>query len=197
MSGNPDKPRPPTPTSPKAEPAPSSFTDHKLVLSFDSDLHHIMRLKSTKTIDPTALDAPVTLERKQMTPCTRPTIVPETAMIDPRGGGVRNKQKLFNKKTKQLHLENEEQSQRNEIESEPWVLEDYNGQKSWTGELEDGQQASYYVFVPSDDGFKAIKADNWYKFNPNIQRASLTAEEAGGVQSEEKKEEEDEEEENK
>ncbi|KAG0206718.1 hypothetical protein BGX28_001863 [Mortierella sp. GBA30] len=108
----------------------------------------------------------------------QPTTGADMALIAPYGGGVRNKQMLFKKRTKQVYLANEEERKKKEIESAPWVLEDYDGQNTWTGQLEGGQQANYYLFVFSDDGFKVVRADKWYKFNPKIQYATLTAEEA-------------------
>ncbi|KAF9273343.1 hypothetical protein BGZ68_001594 [Mortierella alpina] len=108
----------------------------------------------------------------------QPATGADMALIAPFGGGVRNKQMLFKKRTKQVYLANEEERKKKEIESAPWVLEDCDGQNTWTGQLEGGQQANYYVFVFSDDGFKVVKADKWYKFNPKIPYATLTAEEA-------------------
>ncbi|KAF9934334.1 hypothetical protein FBU30_002473 [Linnemannia zychae] len=101
-----------------------------------------------------------------------------TALIAPYGGGVRNKQMLFKKRTRQIYIANEDERKKKEIEAAPWVLDDYDGQNNWTGQLEGGQGANYVLFVFAEDGFKVVPADKWYKFSPKLQYATLTAEEA-------------------
>ncbi|KAG0370884.1 hypothetical protein BC939DRAFT_505853 [Gamsiella multidivaricata] len=107
-----------------------------------------------------------------------PTTGADTSLIAPYGGGVRNKQMLFKKRTRQIYIANEEERKKKEIEAAPWVVEDYDNQNNWTGQLEGGQHANYVLFLFSDDGFKVVPADKWYKFTPKIQYATLTAEEA-------------------
>ncbi|KAF9972757.1 hypothetical protein BGZ65_009633, partial [Modicella reniformis] len=107
-----------------------------------------------------------------------PTTGADTSLIAPYGGGVRNKQMLFKKRTRQIYIANEEERKKKEIESAPWVIEDYDSQNNWTGQLEGGQHANYVLFVFAADGFKVVPADKWYKFTPKIQYATLTAEEA-------------------
>ncbi|KAF8935542.1 hypothetical protein BGZ58_004944 [Dissophora ornata] len=102
----------------------------------------------------------------------------DTSLIAPYGGGVRNKQMLFKKRTRQIYIANEEERKKKEIEAAPWVVEDYDSQNNWTGQLEGGQHANYVLFLFSDDGFKVVPADKWYKFTPKIQYTTLTAEEA-------------------
>ncbi|KAG0242595.1 hypothetical protein B0O80DRAFT_447678 [Mortierella sp. GBAus27b] len=102
----------------------------------------------------------------------------DTTLIAPYGGGVRNKQMLFKKRTRQIYIANEEERKKKEIEAAPWVIEDDDAQNTWTGQLEGGQHANYVLFVFSTDGFKVVPADKWYKFTPKIQYATLTAEEA-------------------
>ncbi|KAF9910660.1 hypothetical protein EC991_005966 [Linnemannia zychae] len=101
-----------------------------------------------------------------------------TALIAPYGGGVRNKQMLFKKRTRQIYIANEEERKKKEIESAPWVLDDYDGQNNWTGQLEGGQGANYVMFVFAEDGFKVVPADKWYKFSHKLGYTTLTAEEA-------------------
>ncbi|KAG0303389.1 hypothetical protein BGZ98_006704 [Dissophora globulifera] len=112
------------------------------------------------------------------TPGAAPTTGADTSLIAPYGGGVRNKQMLFKKRTRQIYIANEEERKKKEIEAAPWVIEDYDSQNNWTGQLEGGQHANYVLFLFSDDGFKVVPADKWYKFTPKIQYATLTAEEA-------------------
>ncbi|GJJ74418.1 transcription initiation factor TFIIF subunit alpha [Entomortierella parvispora] len=102
----------------------------------------------------------------------------DTTLIAPYGGGVRNKQMLFKKRTRQIYLANEDERKKKEIESAPWVVEDYDHQNSFTGQLEGGQHANYVLFVFAADGFKVVPADKWYKFSSKLQYATLTAEEA-------------------
>ncbi|KAG0226721.1 hypothetical protein BGW41_004103 [Actinomortierella wolfii] len=102
----------------------------------------------------------------------------DISLIAPYGRGVINKQMLFKKRTKQVFLANEEERRKKEIESAPWVIEDYDSQNVFTGQLEGGQHAQYMLFVFSDDGFKVVPADKWYKFSPKIQYPTLTSEEA-------------------
>jgi len=102
----------------------------------------------------------------------------DTTLIAPYGGGVRNKQMLFKKRTRQIYLANEDERKKKEIESAPWVVEDYDHQNSFTGQLEGGQHANYVLFVFAEDGFKVVPADKWYKFSSKLQYATLTAEEA-------------------
>ncbi|KAG0381123.1 hypothetical protein BGX24_009952 [Mortierella sp. AD032] len=101
-----------------------------------------------------------------------------TALIAPYGGGVRNKQMLFKKRTRQIYIANEEERKKKEIESAPWVLDDYDSQNNWTGQLEGGQGANYVLFVFAEDGFKVVPADKWYKFSHKLGYTTLTAEEA-------------------
>ncbi|KAG0050380.1 hypothetical protein BGZ83_004845 [Gryganskiella cystojenkinii] len=108
----------------------------------------------------------------------KPATGADTALIAPYGGGVRNKQMLFKKRTRQIYLANEDERKKKEIESAPWVVEEDDGQNSFTGQLEGGQHADYVLFVFTDDGFKVVPADKWYKFSSKIQYATLTAEEA-------------------
>ncbi|KAI1309983.1 hypothetical protein EDD11_003932 [Mortierella claussenii] len=107
-----------------------------------------------------------------------PTTGADTSLIAPYGGGVRNKQMLFKKRTRQIYIANEEERKKKEIEAAPWVVEDYDSKNNWTGQLEGGQHANYVLFVFSDDGFKVVPADKWYKFSPKIPYTTLTAEEA-------------------
>ncbi|KAF9583432.1 hypothetical protein BGW38_009490 [Lunasporangiospora selenospora] len=111
-------------------------------------------------------------------PGVAPTTGADMTKIAPFGGGVRNKQMLFKKRTRQIYIANEEERRKKEIESAPWVVEDYDNQNVWTGQLEGGQHANYVLFVFTDDGFKVVPADKWYKFSPKLQYATLTAEEA-------------------
>ncbi|KAF7728149.1 hypothetical protein EC973_006664 [Apophysomyces ossiformis] len=102
----------------------------------------------------------------------------DTSLIAPMGGATRNKQMLFKKRTKQIFLAKEDTRELKEQEQKPWVLEDYDGQNSFTGTLEGGQRSDYVFFVLSDNGFKVVPVDRWYKFQPKRNYRTLTLEEA-------------------
>jgi transcription initiation factor TFIIF subunit alpha len=107
-----------------------------------------------------------------------PTPGADMALIAPFGGGARNREMLFKKRTRQIYIGKDDERQKKEIESAPWVVEDYDSKNTWTGQLEGGQHANYVLFVFSDDGFKVVPADKWYTFTPKIPYTTLTAEEA-------------------
>ena len=73
----------------------------------------------------------------------------DTSLIAPLGGATRNKQMLFKKRTKQIYLAKEDTRQLKEEEHKPWILEDYDGQNSFTGTYEGGQRSDYVFFVVS------------------------------------------------
>ncbi|RUP44765.1 hypothetical protein BC936DRAFT_149039 [Jimgerdemannia flammicorona] len=102
----------------------------------------------------------------------------DTTLIAPLGGATRNKQMLFKKRTKQIFLAKEDTRKIKEQEQKPWVLEDYDGQNTWLGTLEGGQQAHYVLFVFSDNGFKVVPVSRWYNFQAKIGYQTLSLEEA-------------------
>lgn len=71
----------------------------------------------------------------------------DTSLIAPLGGATRNKQMLFKKRTKQIYLAKEDTREIKEQEHRPWILEDYDGQNSFTGTYEGGQRSDYMFFV--------------------------------------------------
>ncbi|KAJ1974613.1 transcription factor IIF subunit tfg1 [Dimargaris cristalligena] len=120
-----------------------------------------------------------------------PTAKVDTSLIAPHGGAIRNKQMLFKKRTKQIFLADEKMRKLREVESKPWLLEDFDHQELWTGSLEGGQKSSYVMFVLIEDGFKIIPADKWYKFHPKLQYATLSIDEAEDELKRSQKEESD------
>lgn len=73
----------------------------------------------------------------------------DTSLIAPLGGATRNKQMLFKKRTKQIYLAKEDARELKEQEHKPWILEDYDGQNSYTGSYEGSQRSDYVFFVVS------------------------------------------------
>ncbi|KAI9354476.1 hypothetical protein BD770DRAFT_392424 [Pilaira anomala] len=102
----------------------------------------------------------------------------DTSLIAPLGGATRNKQMLFKKRTKQIYLAKEDTRELKEQEHRPWILEDYDSQNSFNGTLEGGQRSDYMFFVLSNNGFKVMPVDRWYKFQPKRNFKTLTLEEA-------------------
>ncbi|KAG2237307.1 hypothetical protein BDF21DRAFT_442935 [Thamnidium elegans] len=102
----------------------------------------------------------------------------DTSLIAPLGGATRNKQMLFKKRTKQIYLAKEDTRELKEQEHRPWILEDYDSHNSFNGTLEGGQRSDYMFFVLSDNGFKVMPVDRWYKFQPKRNFKTLTLEEA-------------------
>jgi transcription initiation factor TFIIF subunit alpha len=85
----------------------------------------------------------------------------DTSLIAPLGGATRNKQMLFKKRTKQIYLAKEDTREIKEQEHRPWILEDYDGQNSFTGTYEGGQRSDYMFFVLT---VKKKKQYNWLFF---------------------------------
>ncbi|KAI7853341.1 hypothetical protein BDC45DRAFT_510987 [Circinella umbellata] len=102
----------------------------------------------------------------------------DTSLIAPLGGATRNKQMLFKKRTKQIYLAKEDTRQLKEEEHRPWILEDYDGQNSFTGTYEGGQRSDYVFFVVSGNDFKVVPVDRWYRFQAKRNFRTLTLEEA-------------------
>ncbi|CAO3649535.1 unnamed protein product [Cunninghamella blakesleeana] len=111
----------------------------------------------------------------------------DTSLIAPMGGATKNKQMLFKKRIKQIYLAKDDTRELKEQERRPWILEDYDGQNSFTGTLEGGQGSEYVVFILTDSGFKVVPLDRWYKFQQKRNIRTLTSEEVEEAIKKEKK----------
>ncbi|KAJ2721618.1 transcription factor IIF subunit tfg1 [Coemansia sp. Benny D115] len=94
------------------------------------------------------------------------------------GGARSNKKNLFKKRTKQVYFADEEKRRLDIEEARPWVLEDDDEKEVWTGSLEGGQMSTYVLFVLTEDGFKVVPVNRWYKFAPKLKYKTLTLDEA-------------------
>ncbi|KAI8056179.1 hypothetical protein BDF22DRAFT_674217 [Syncephalis plumigaleata] len=117
----------------------------------------------------------------------------DTSVIAPYGGAAVNRRNLFKKRTRQVFLSKESTEVREERRRDnyPWCLEDFDGSHSFTGDLmgNQGTTAKYALFFFSEDGFRVVMADKWYRFTPKPKHRILTAEEAEEfLQSQKKKE---------
>ncbi|RKP07179.1 hypothetical protein THASP1DRAFT_24626 [Thamnocephalis sphaerospora] len=126
-----------------------------------------------------ALDAKGARQRKKK---MRPGDSIDTSVIAPFGGAALNRRNLFKKRTRQVFLSKDSAEVREERRRDnyPWILEDFDASHSFTGNLSGGQghTAKYALFFFSDDGFRVVMADKWYKFQPKPKYRTLTAEEA-------------------
>lgn len=67
---------------------------------------------------------------------------------------------------------------REKYKGKAWILNDDQGQQSFQGALEGGQQASYYLLVMHGRDFLAMPAGAWYNFHKVTNYKQLTLEEA-------------------
>lgn len=82
------------------------------------------------------------------------------------------------KRTRILWLEDEDDIALRESESVPWLLEDFDGQHTFTGRLEGGQHSNYVFFVNQGNEFRVIPISRWYRFQPKPNFTPMTIEEA-------------------
>ncbi|KAL2634215.1 hypothetical protein R1flu_005694 [Riccia fluitans] len=69
-------------------------------------------------------------------------------------------------------------AQREKFKAKPWIMEDDIGVQQFIGQLEGGQQATYYLLIMSGTDFQALPAGSWYNFHKVAQYKQLTLEEA-------------------
>lgn len=67
---------------------------------------------------------------------------------------------------------------REKYKGKPWLLDDDQGQQSFQGTLEGGQQAAYYLLMMHGKDFLAMPAGAWYNFHKVANYKQLTLEEA-------------------
>ncbi|KAJ2655294.1 transcription factor IIF subunit tfg1 [Coemansia sp. RSA 1200] len=111
----------------------------------------------------------------------------DMSLIADLGGARRNKKNLFKKRTKQVYFADEEKRRLDIEEARPWVLEDDDETEMWTGSLEGAQNSAHVLFVLTDDGFRVVPVDRWYKFAPRLKYKTLTLDEAEEVLKTEQK----------
>ncbi|KAJ2760195.1 transcription factor IIF subunit tfg1 [Coemansia sp. BCRC 34490] len=111
----------------------------------------------------------------------------DMSLIADLGGARRNKKNLFKKRTKQVYFADEEKRRLDIEEARPWVLEDDDETEMWTGSLEGAQNSAHVLFVLTDDGFRVVPVDRWYKFAPRLKYKTLTLDEAEEVLKNEQK----------
>ncbi|KAJ1720959.1 transcription factor IIF subunit tfg1 [Coemansia erecta] len=102
----------------------------------------------------------------------------DMSLIADVGGARSNKKNLFKKRTKQVFFADEEKRRLDIEEARPWMLEDDDEKEVWNGSLEGGQKAAHVLFVLTENGFKVVPVDRWYKFLPKQNFKTLTIEEA-------------------
>lgn len=103
----------------------------------------------------------------------------DMSQVAPDGGARRHRRNLFKRKTKQVHMMDENKRKLRYEEYYPWVIEDYTGDNVFVGSYEAGSTESTHVlFVFDKNCFKMVPAEKVYKFTPRNKYATLTLEEA-------------------
>ncbi|RKP23723.1 hypothetical protein SYNPS1DRAFT_30524, partial [Syncephalis pseudoplumigaleata] len=142
-----------------------------------------------------AANATATAKPGQRKKKMRPGDSIDTSVIAPYGGAAVNRRNLFKKRTRQVFLSKETSEVREERRRDnyPWCLEDFDGSHAFTGDLmgNQGSTAKYALFFFSEDGFRVVMADKWYRFTPKPKHRILTAEEAEELLQQQKKKEND------
>lgn len=169
-----------------------SYSEFKLVSSTKAYPHHILKFHTPKPVDISKFTPPVRLQRRTL-PTEEELLAQQAqaaseASTSSSAGGINkalvapsgswSKTNLFKKKVRQIETQDEEDRLKKKAESVPWILEDDEGDNLYMGNLEGGQSSNYVLFMFSEDGFKVVPADNWYKFNPKLKYKTLTSDEA-------------------
>lgn len=103
----------------------------------------------------------------------------DLSQVAPDGGARKHRRNMFKRKTKQVHMMDEEKRKLRYEEFYPWVIEDYDGKNIFVGNYEGGlSESAHVLFVFDKDGFKMVPAEKVYKFTPRNKYATLTLEEA-------------------
>lgn len=103
----------------------------------------------------------------------------DMSQVAPDGGARRHRRNLFKRKTKQVHMMDQNKRKLRYEEYYPWVIEDYTGENVFVGSYEAGSTESTHVlFVFDKNCFKMVPAEKVYKFTPRNKYATLTLEEA-------------------
>ncbi|EEB05100.2 transcription factor TFIIF complex alpha subunit Tfg1 [Schizosaccharomyces japonicus yFS275] len=155
--------------------------------------HHIIKFHSNKTINPAqSFVPPIKMQRKdpnatQNTPAEQPLVVEgpsssapavNIASIAPYGGAQNMKQNAFKRKTRQVVKVDPQARRLQEEELCPWIMEDFDGKNTWASTMEGGQSSSFVLFMFSENGFKVIPVDRFYRFNQKSNFQALTIDEA-------------------
>lgn len=103
----------------------------------------------------------------------------DMSQVAPDGGARKHRRNMFKRKTKQVHMMDEQKRKLRYEEYYPWVIEDYDGKNVFVGNYEGGlTESTHVLFVFDKDGFKMVPAEKVYRFTPRNKYATLTLEEA-------------------
>lgn len=91
------------------------------------------------------------------------------------GGGINAARRR--RKTRLIPQTDEEDSTLRAQERAPWLLEDFDGQHSYTSQIIT-PEAKYVVFVNQGNEFQVLPINKWYRFTPKLSYRPLTLEEA-------------------
>eukprot|EP00246_Nothoceros_aenigmaticus_P010217 TRINITY_DN26597_c0_g1_i1.p1 TRINITY_DN26597_c0_g1~~TRINITY_DN26597_c0_g1_i1.p1 ORF type:complete len:483 (+),score=133.06 TRINITY_DN26597_c0_g1_i1:129-1451(+) len=67
---------------------------------------------------------------------------------------------------------------REKYKGKPWILEDDIGKQQFQGQLEGGQQATYYMLIPQGKDIMAAQINSWNNFQKMANYKQLTLDEA-------------------
>jgi transcription initiation factor TFIIF subunit alpha len=112
----------------------------------------------------------------------------DLAQIAPtaHSGNNQRRQNAFKKKTQQVFRTNETPEQRAQSklryeEAIPWHLEDFDNKNTWVGNYESALSGTYCMLEVSEQKFRMVPMEKWYRFTPKNQFKTLTTEEAEAI----------------
>ncbi|EPX73643.1 transcription factor TFIIF complex alpha subunit Tfg1 [Schizosaccharomyces octosporus yFS286] len=152
--------------------------------------HHLLKFHSNKTIDPMkTFVPPIKMQRRDPHASSSSNNEQQSAepgsssnmdvsSIAPYGGAQNMKQNAFKRKTRQVVKVDPQVRRLQEEELSPWIMEDFEGKNTWVSTMEGGQSSAYVLFMFSENGFKVIPADRFYRFNQRSNFQTLSIDEA-------------------
>ena len=112
----------------------------------------------------------------------------DLAQIAPtaHSGNNQRRQNAFKKKTQQVFRTDETPEQRAQSklryeEAIPWHLEDFDNKNTWVGNYESALSGTYCMLEVSEQKFRMVPLEKWYRFTPKNQFKTLTTEEAEAI----------------
>lgn len=103
----------------------------------------------------------------------------DMSQVAPDGAARKTRRNMFKRKTKQVHMMDEQKRKLRYEEYYPWVIEDYNASNVFVGSYEAGlTETTQVLFVFDKDGFKLVPVEKVYRFTQRNKYATLTLEEA-------------------
>ncbi|KAL2311959.1 Transcription initiation factor IIF subunit alpha [Schizosaccharomyces pombe] len=151
--------------------------------------YHLLKFHSNKAIDPSkTFVPPIKMQRRDPNAPSSSNGEQNAeqgsssnvniASIAPYGGAQNMKQNAFKRKTRQVVKVDPQARRLQEEELSPWIMEDFEGKNTWVSTMEGGQSSAYVLFMFSENGFKVIPTDRFYRFNQRNNFQTLSIDEA-------------------